>query len=287
MTLRTLLPAIVFVLFAACDPPPDIEVPRACNGSAALCERRVDEVVFAGTHNAHASEDEGFIFSNQFSGLAVQLQDGIRAFMLDTYEADGELVLCHGFCNVDVGVSPLVETLEVVRQFLETHPNEVLVLIVEDYITARQTEEAFEAAKLIPHLYAHPADDAWPTLGELIDSGRRVIVFAQGQGGGEPSWYLDLFNQSWDTPYAAKTPEELKCSLGRGNRSRPFWVMNHFLTDAVGGKPELAEQVNFNPFLMERVRRCEEEVGRLPNVIAVDFYEVGDLMKTVNDLNAQ
>lgn len=288
MTPRLLLPATAFVFFVACGSPSEVESPRACNGMEALCERRVDEVVFAGTHNAHASEDEGFevgVVANQFSGLDVQLRDGIRAFMLDTYEENGELVLCHGTCVI--ASTPLVDALEVFRKFLEASPNEVLVLIVEDYISAAQTQQVFEAAKLVPYLYAQPADEPWPTLGAMIDSGRRVIVFAQDEGGAEPDWYLDLFKQSWDTPYAAKKPEDLECGVGRGDPTKPFWVLNHFLTGPIAGGPELAAQVNFNPFLSDRVHRCAEDAGRLPNVIAVDFYEIGDLLTTVNELNAR
>lgn len=287
MTPRACLPVVSLVLFvAACGTSSEPDGPRRCNGLEVLCERRVDEVVFAGTHNAHAAEDDGFIVANQFSGLEAQLHDGIRAFMLDTYEEEGELLLCHGFCGV--GSIPLVQTLETLRRFLETHPNEVLLLIMEDYISARQTEVSFEAAQLVPYLYAHPVDRPWPTLGSMIEQGQRVVVFAQNNGGAdEPDWYLDLFEQSWDTPYAAKTPEELKCTHGRGDRSKSLWVMNHFLTVGLGGKPDLAKQVNFNPFLHDRIRRCEEQVGRLPNVIAVDFYQLGDLVATVNELNTR
>lgn len=31
-----------------------------CNGKAELCDRTLDQVAFAGTHNSFASSDEGF-----------------------------------------------------------------------------------------------------------------------------------------------------------------------------------------------------------------------------------
>lgn len=273
---------LVFLLVGACGAPEPDE-PRACNGSPLLCDRRVDEVVFAGTHNAHAAEDDRFSAANQYSSLDVQLVDGVRAFMLDTYEHEGELVLCHGPC--EYGHRSLVEVLGLLRAFLETHPNEVILLLFEDHITPAQTGEAFIEAGLTSFMYAHPVGDAWPTLGGLIDSGQRVVAFAESDGGdGEPAWYLDLFAQSWDTPYAAKTPEELSCELGRGDPEAPLFVMNHFLTNPVASA-ELSKQVNFNPFLLERARKCQTESGRLPNVIAVDYYELGDLFSTVATLN--
>ena len=60
--------------------------PAACNGSPDLCDRRLDEVVFPATHNSYAAADEpGWLFANQRFGIERQLQDGIRAFLIDVH----------------------------------------------------------------------------------------------------------------------------------------------------------------------------------------------------------
>ena len=57
-----------------------------CNGSRALCGKRVDEVVFPATHNSYAAADEpGWLFANQRLGIERQLRDGIRAFLIDIH----------------------------------------------------------------------------------------------------------------------------------------------------------------------------------------------------------
>jgi hypothetical protein len=57
-----------------------------CNGSAELCSRPLQDVVFAGTHNSFAASDEpGWYFANQTYPIPRQLQDGIRAFLLDVH----------------------------------------------------------------------------------------------------------------------------------------------------------------------------------------------------------
>jgi hypothetical protein len=60
--------------------------PAGCNGSRALCDRRLDEVVFPATHNSYAAADEpGWFFANQRFGIERQLDDGIRAFLIDVH----------------------------------------------------------------------------------------------------------------------------------------------------------------------------------------------------------
>jgi hypothetical protein len=57
-----------------------------CNGLRAMCERRLDQVVFAATHNSYAAADEpGWLFASQRFGIARQLRDGIRALLVDVH----------------------------------------------------------------------------------------------------------------------------------------------------------------------------------------------------------
>src|SRR5690606_6868567 len=92
----------------ACTPP--ATVPSTCNGDEALCARAYDEVAYATTHNAHSSEADAFFKPNQRFGLTRQLEDGVRALMLDTYDPPRGAVgpqLCHGVCSVGLGMRPL------------------------------------------------------------------------------------------------------------------------------------------------------------------------------------
>jgi hypothetical protein len=57
-----------------------------CNGSAALCDRPLDQVVLAGAHNAMSAADyPDWLFPNQEVGMAEQLRHGIRALLFDVH----------------------------------------------------------------------------------------------------------------------------------------------------------------------------------------------------------
>jgi hypothetical protein len=61
-----------------------------CNGYAQLCSRRIDQVAFAGVHNAMSAADSpGWLIANQAHGIARQLDDGIRAFKISTHYGIG------------------------------------------------------------------------------------------------------------------------------------------------------------------------------------------------------
>ena len=71
---------------------------RTCNGAAALCDLRLDEVSLATTHNSMNSAADAFRFPNQERGIEAQLEDGVRGFLVDAYlgsvsEAEGEQIV--------------------------------------------------------------------------------------------------------------------------------------------------------------------------------------------------
>jgi hypothetical protein len=57
-----------------------------CNGSTALCDRPLDQVVLAGAHNAMSAADyPGWMFPNQEVGMGEQLRHGVRALLFDVH----------------------------------------------------------------------------------------------------------------------------------------------------------------------------------------------------------
>lgn len=58
----------------------------AVNGYSELCDRRLNEVVFPATHNSMSGADvSNWLFPNHEKGIEGQLNDGVRAFLIDAH----------------------------------------------------------------------------------------------------------------------------------------------------------------------------------------------------------
>lgn len=260
-----------------CPPASD-----ACNGSVDHCGRRYDQVAYATTHNAMANAQDGFRSPNQAYNLPTQLFDGVRAFMLDTYEYEGQVQLCHADCAF-FGHRPLADALVELREFLDTHPREVVTIIFEAYASAEATEQVFIDTGLIDYAYVQPAGEPWPTLEEMIAANQRLVVFTDRDRGALP-WYLYVWDYAFETPFSFEKPSDLSCNPNRGSPDNSLFILNHFLTRGVG-HPNLAKQINFNPLFRERALECGAANDRLPNFVTVDFYDIGDVLNVVTELN--
>ncbi|MCC6526999.1 MAG: hypothetical protein IT373_30410 [Polyangiaceae bacterium] len=265
-----------------CEGAPLPAVPPTCNGAEGLCARRYSDVAFPTTHNAMSNADDGWAVPNQEHGIGRQLADGVRGLMLDVHPSEGGTFLCHGVCQL--GRRPLADGLADLRSFLDCHPGEVVTIIFESYVTAGELEAAFVAADALRLTHPQVPGDPWPTLGELVAAGERLVVLTDSHGGERP-WLLDVWAHAWETPYAFASAAEMTCAPNRGDPGNPLYILNHFITNPVAA-PEFAETVNHDPFFLERALACRGEAGQLPNFPTVDFYTIGDLFPVVDALNA-
>ena len=261
--------------------PTPIPPPSECNGHAELCTRRYDEVAFPTTHNAMSNFELGWAAANQNFSMNRQLDDGIRAMLFDTYEWNDDLYLCHSVCAL--GNTLLVDALKDIRTFLDEHPYEVLTFIIEDHITAAQTEQAFKTAGLTDMMYVHEPGAAWPTLFDMIVSGKRIVASAESASP-PPAWYHHVWDIAWDTPYTFAKPEDFTCAPNRGTKGNDLFLMNHWLSDPLS-TPERAQVANEYSLLSSRAQQCQAEGGQIPNFVAVDFYDIGAVFQVVDELN--
>ncbi len=260
--------------------------PSTCNGSRALCDRRVNEVVFPGTHNSMSAADEpGWLFANQRRSIPRQLEDGIRLFLIDAHwgvpvdgrvrtdlEAEGttrnrvaqtlgpeavrtaerlagrvgagdlttarQVWLCHSLC--ELGATKMSATLGVLRGWLDAHPGDLVVLFVEPSVPAWAIERQFRRAGLFERIARPSRDRPLPTLGDLLERGRQLIVLGERDTGDE-DWYLEGFSWVQDTPLGKRSATS--CAESRGEPDSPIFMINHWV-DAFPPKPSANARIN-------------------------------------------
>jgi hypothetical protein len=197
--------------------------------------------------------------------------------------AKTEVFLCHGFC--ELGATPLDRTLGQVRDFLEEHPHEVVILFIEDYVAPADIEAAFVRSRLVDYVYTYRPEDGFPTLRTMIERGERVVVLSENLGSQpHPEWYHDGFALAQETPFSFKTAADFSCAPSRGRPDSPLFQLNHWL-EKLTPAPSDSAAVNAYPLLLARARQCQRERGRVPNIVAVNFYGAGAVIDVVNTLN--
>ncbi|KIH90453.1 hypothetical protein SPBR_01043 [Sporothrix brasiliensis 5110] len=169
---QLLVAAAVLAVAVLAAPSQSDRRDQSCNGSPSLCSRRYSDVTYVGSH------DSAFVgllpTDNQFTSVASQLGQG-------SHNKNGVIELCHTSC-LEKDAGTLASYLTPIKSFLDVNPNEVITLLLTngDSIPVSQFGTVFSAVGLDSYAYAPSGTlslDQWPTLAELISSGKRLVVF--------------------------------------------------------------------------------------------------------------
>ena len=250
-----------------------------CNGSNDLCNKRYNEVAYLTTHNAFNSKQDRYLFPNQKSNIAEQLNNGVRALMIDVYDDNGSTVVYHAYKFL--GSQPLSVYLNDIKYFLDNNPNEILTLILETYTSSNAIENEINKVGLLKYLHTQDVNSLWPKLQTMIDSNKRLVILSDKNDGNEKqSWYHYMWNFAVENKYG-----EINCEFNRGSPENSLFIFNHFITSLTGNKDN-ANKVNSFKYLMNHITNCKDLKNKFPNFITVDFYEIGESIDVVSKLNS-
>jgi hypothetical protein len=309
------IPLVVLVTWAA-FPGAAADGRVACEGSVKLCDRHYDQVTYAASHNSMADSEDQFLGPTQDPSIVHQLDLGVRGLLIDVHHwttpdqvsqvlaglppttraAVGPLVqgaasarpgvwLCHDMCQL--GALDFTAQLRAVGDWLDRNPTEVVTIVIQDDdVSAGEILGGVEAAGLANRVLTPPDDPrgAWPTLRQMISSGRRLVVFTEVQD--TPGSFLrSFYRYGSDTPFDARTAADLTgCAVKRGSADARLLLMNHWLTTvAPSRRAALAD--NAAATLVARARTCAQVRQRTPNFLAVDFANIGAVGQAVDILN--
>lgn len=317
---------------ARADPKSD-----GCNGSIEVCLQRLNQVVFAGSHNSMSSSAYNFFGAEHTASIPEQLNEGARALLIDAYygypengiirtnlagganradiqsefgsdavkdldrvgaltgtaDTSGnrkDVYLCHDYC--ELGAVKASTVFSQINDFLNRNLTDVVILDVEDYVQPADLEAALKAGHLWNRVYTPNLSKPLPVMLDLVnppdgkkDAPRRVIVTSENHSHRAP-WLVGSYDLMQETPYTFTAINQFNCRPNRGNSSNPMLLVNHWLRPNGPPDPQEASDVNSLQTLTNRMTQCIDVRKRLPNVLAVDFFGIGDTAKVVDNFNA-
>ncbi|CAA7393393.1 unnamed protein product [Spirodela intermedia] len=242
------------------------------------------------THNAYAIEGEPsrtgvprVTFTNQEDSVTQQLNNGVRALMLDTYDFEGDVWLCHsrgGKCYDITAFEPAVETFREIEAFLAANPSEIITLILEDYVRAPNgLTRAFNDSGLVKYWF--PAarmprrGGDWPLVSDMIAANQRLVVFTSIPSKEESEGIAFQWNYMVENQYGDGGMKDGRCrnraeSAPLDDKTKSLVLVNYFSSIPL----KQITCVHNSADLMGMLHTCYAAAGsRWANFVAVDYYK--------------
>ena len=270
-----------------------------CNGLVILCHRTYDQVTFPETHNSYSTHEDNIFYpaSNHRTGFEAQWNAGMRAFMVDTHylttvdQSASNVRFCHG--DSDRGFSPCTYGsvdpwgwLGNLKSEMNKKEREIVTLLIENYVKPEHLKSIFDDVGLSEMMYLHEIDKEWPTLIEMINIEKRLVIFWEQSADSEHPYFHDFLTHSWTTNYADDDTSSMNCEKLRGDVNQNVFHMNNWLKNQAGlSDPNRASEANEVNFIIDRAIECVEKHGKRPTFIAVDWWEEGDVIEAAERVN--
>ncbi|TWU79151.1 hypothetical protein ED733_008844 [Metarhizium rileyi] len=267
----------------------------ACNGHNELCGKKYSEVTFVGSHDSAFVGDTPT--HNQYVSVTDQLNLGVRFLQAQTHNKLGTIEMCHTYCwELDSGT--LKKYLQEIADWMKGNPNEVVTLLLTngDAIPVQQFDAVFQSTGLSQSAF-HPkgvlSKDQWPTLQQLLDAKTRLVVFMDYHTDqSKVDYIISEFDYFWETPYGITDKNFPTCEVDRpsgGDPSKLMGIMNHMLNFKIGDIvfPDQVDTKTTNSVdsITKQVNLCESQGKPQPNVILLDYIDIGEAQQAQSKLN--
>jgi hypothetical protein len=280
---------------------------QLCNANADLCSVKYSEMSFVGTHNSAFVGELDDPRVNQEVSVTQQLDAGIRFLQAQTHEdAFGVLSMCHTSCWL-LHAGSLKDYLSQIKGWMDDHPDALVSLLLTnpDSVDINEFGNIFRDVGLnkmafVPSTSPEPLGiNDWPTLGEMIGDGKRLVVFMDfGADQTKVPFIMDEFKYFFETPFSVTDPSAFdSCNIDRpadASADGRMYLVNHVLDKEVLGEDVVVPdyEANFQTnaasgpgSIGHHVDVCKAEYGRLPNVVLLDMFNRGNWLVAQQNMN--
>jgi hypothetical protein len=263
---------------------------------------KYNDITSAMAHDSHTGDADSFFdrpFKDQYRTIQEQLRSGIRTARISS---TGDAELKHSMA----GFGTLENYLTAVVNFLKNDATEDVFTIIDESKWSDKVKNVY--TETLKDLLLEPGKDGmpdlsdlqagkWPTLKQMVQQGKRVVVFVNQPYDPQVPWRLpaydsDSFMISMDKDDYGWAPilnnirphftevknQSVDKNTGKKTRYKsgnPLYLLNHYIYLQVGFNTSLQyfSKWGIGELLIEYSKLAWALTKQRPNFLNVDFYD--------------
>lgn len=226
--------------------------------------------------------DESIFVISNFSGTDASLKEnqtvqqlldvnigGFR-FYLEWDRQQDQLMLQ----NASMQSFPFIDQLVTIRKHLENKPDRILTLFLDFNVNVNELSDVIDESGILPYLYIHDREDEWPTLKNMVETGKRVVIFSMQEHRNSPDWLHYVWDYAVEPYFSILEAPDFIGEFLKGDPRNNLLIYNDYnFPKRVGNPGESFFNTTQNPYLIEHVKNVWKSTGKTPNFIMLDRYQ--------------
>jgi len=170
--------------------------------------------------------------------------------------------------------SPFLDQLLAIRKQLENRPEKILTLFLDFNVNVNELINLIDQTEMHPYLFDYTEHEEWPSLKEMVDSGKRLVLFCMQDHRNSPGWLHYIWDYAVEPYYSILEAPVFIGEFLKGDPRNSLLIYNDYNLGNKAG-PDHSSFFNStqNPYLIEHIKSVWKNTGKTPNFIFLDRYE--------------
>ena len=146
--------------------------------------------------------------------------------------------------------TPFSESLEAIKTALDADSTKVMTLFLDFYVET-ELESSFKEIGLMEYVLEYDTKNGWPSLKDMLSSGKRLVVFEVQKHLNSPSWLHNMrdFVEHTDADWGNQ-PEGVESFDERLKKNLSLFTGYKFLETSRGNSNDISALARQTPYLI-------------------------------------
>lgn len=164
--------------------------------------------------------------------------------------------------------------MDQVNNYLENNPDRILTFFLDIDLPIDTLKKVFEEKGLIKYFHKQAENAAWPTLNEMAQSQKRIVLFTMESIFNKPDWLHHVWNYAVEPYFSLFEAPNFLGEFLKGDPKNDLLIINDFNipSNRIEKNPVYIIDQNTNHYLLSHCLSLWRNTGKAPNFIFLDQY---------------
>jgi two-component SAPR family response regulator len=175
--------------------------------------------------------------------------------------------------------------IDEIGAYLQQEPEKILTLFLDLDLPIDTLQKVFRERNFLKYLHRQPKNRDWPTVSEMVQTDKRVVVFTMEQIFNQPDWLHHVWNYAVEPYFSLFEAPNFLGEFLKGDPKNDLLIINDFNipSNRLEKNPIYIIDENTNHYLLNHCLTIWRNTGKAPNFIFLDQYS-GRMQTIINNL---